>query len=568
MERVPTDVVADDVVRRYRAAIRRLELLVSAGLRRGLDADRIATGDAVVGDATQAYRERQLAAARTILDELERSARTVSPIVTRRAYASAAVAVDRVTIGSSRGVTSALEGRFGGIHQRTVNVLSANLSASLEQAARTARTNVETVFARANELEGALPARGVAGVGFVGRRADDAWRRVALETLAEGQVTLETRWQISRRLVDRLLEDGVTDALTGFVDSAGRRWSLDRYAEMVTRTTTREATSRATVNRMTEHGLALVTISSHPHIEDICTPYDGRTFALPGTPEEDRQGYGVIDNLPPFHPYCVHVTTPAGANLEAFERELGIAARESTVAPEPITPAAPPSPDLEGAASLRDGVRVSPAAKRAGADDVLGAVDDVHRMPADISGLDLPVGARKLSRGHAGGYRYYPRSGEGKDIIVDPAQAPGGNTKAVFAHELGHFVDHRLGPGARFASDVDDDLAGWREALEASGPIREIRRVLADGRAPVMLVDGSIEDRPLSSRHRHLLEYLVDPNEMWARSYTQWIASRAGRPDLVQKDETLAAMRLQWDDDEFEAIAAELDLYFRRRGLA
>lgn len=351
-ERVATDVVADDIIGRYRAAVRRLEALVRQGLERGLDAERIAQGEARIGDSTQAYRERQLAAARQVLAELRDAAPRVAPVMVTRAYGSAVVAVDRVTLGSSHGdVSGALQGRFGGIHQRSVAVLAGNLRASLEAAAVHAMTATEHVFARANELEGALPARGVAGIGFIGRRKDDAWRRVALEQLAEGTVSLETRRQISRRLVGELVAQGVADAATGFVDGAGRRWALDTYAEMATRTTTREATSRAAMNRMSEHGIELVTVSSHPHIADECTPYDGQTFAMPGT---DVDGYDELDELPPFHPNCAHVLTPGAGNLEAFERELDAAARESIEAPPPTPAEAPTVDDGEFGPSLGD----------------------------------------------------------------------------------------------------------------------------------------------------------------------------------------------------------------------
>jgi hypothetical protein len=328
-ERVATDVVGDDLVATYNRAITRLTAQVDAGLRRGLDPARVGSGAQQVGDATLAYRERQRRAAQAIVAELRTTGSRAAPVIAARAYTSTLRAVDRVTVGDIGG----LQGRFAGVHQRAAAVLAGNLTRSLEAAATTAGENVDLVFDRAAALEGPLEPGGPLSQ-FVGRRVDDPWRRLALEELGTGQITGETRRQITERYRERLIREGVTDAATGFVDARGARWDLGTYTEMVTRTTTREATSRGTVNRLHEHGLAIVTISSHPHAADECTPYDGHTFRLPGSTDER---YPELDHLPPFHPRCRHVVTPGGVSFEDFERELGIAAEEAS-APPPAPP--------------------------------------------------------------------------------------------------------------------------------------------------------------------------------------------------------------------------------------
>lgn len=324
VERVPTDLVADDLVRTYEAGIRRLEAEVRLGLARGLDPTRLGTDEQRVGDATLAYRVRQRRQALAIVDELRRAGVTAAPVVTARAYGAGIVAVDAVL--ADLGVAQAdVLGRFGGVHQRAVQVLASNMSRTLEAAARRAGENVGTVFDRADAIEGALDPGSpevLRGLPFIGRRLDDPYRRLALETVGAGLVALERRRDVSAQLVRRLVDEGVTDALTGFVDRAGRRWPLDRYAAMVARTTTREATSRAAMNRLAEHGQDLVTISTHNHAADECTPYDGRTFSISGRDAD----YPRLDRMPPFHPNCRHVVTPAATSLEDFERELGLAA--------------------------------------------------------------------------------------------------------------------------------------------------------------------------------------------------------------------------------------------------
>jgi hypothetical protein len=307
-DRVPTDLVADDLVDTYTRGAARLEDLIREALRRGLDPRRAQTPDARAGDATAAYRLRQLAAARTILADLQARGPRLAPVAVARSYTAGLVAVDATldAIGQAR---PGVRGTFGGVHQRAVQVLAGNLTRTLTAAVERTGENVETVFARADTLEGALhPTRPMptSALPFIGRRQDDPYRRAALEVIGEQTVSLETRRQVSEALTRRLIDEGTTDALTGFIDRAGRRWPLPVYTEMVARTTTREATSRAVVGRLQDHGHDLVTVSSHPHHADECSGYDGETFSLSGRDPE----YPELDQMPPFHPRAVLGDTP------------------------------------------------------------------------------------------------------------------------------------------------------------------------------------------------------------------------------------------------------------------
>lgn len=313
LERHAVDAVADDLIRVYALGAKRLESIIAAGLRRGLSPGRAGTPAQQRGDATAAYRARSLERARAILAELLRDGTAKAPVTAANAYGAGVLAIDR-TIAETR-----LTGTFGWIHQRQVEVYAGNLTRSIEAATGRTTANVEAVFARAAMIDGALPPEGLDAVPrFIGRRVDDPWRRIALETLARGTVSLDTRKQISRALAGQLTREGVTDALTGFVDGAGRRWTLDRYVEMVARTTTREAASRAAVERLREQRVDLVAITSHPHKADECDEFDGKTFTLSGADPR----YPRLRAIPPFHPYCRHVLGPAGGSLDDYEREL------------------------------------------------------------------------------------------------------------------------------------------------------------------------------------------------------------------------------------------------------
>jgi hypothetical protein len=158
----------------------------------------------------------------------------------------------------------------------------------------------------------------------VGRQANDVLRREGLRAAALDLIAGGTQRDAAKELRATLLRRGVS----GFRDRAGRDWGLSSYAEMVVRTTTREAVSTATHHTMIEQGSDLVTISSHRGVEsddERCLRIDGKTFSITG----QTPGYDVLplDQWPPMgtHPRCVHVATPATANLDALERELGLA---------------------------------------------------------------------------------------------------------------------------------------------------------------------------------------------------------------------------------------------------
>lgn len=257
------------MVRIYRQAATRLRSQI-----------RLAIQNDAIG--TAAYRERQLEAIQRELRALGQRTRGLTFRVVAEPYIRGALAVDASTdAGATRAAFA-----FSGTHIREVATIAANVNVRLADA-----------------------------INLVGRRTNDAFRRVALEQIGPGIAAGETRKATSAALEQALIRENVTDAVTGFVDRAGRRWQLDTYARMVARTTTRETMSTGVAKRMGETGQKLITISDHATDTVICQEYEGKTFALPGT---IVKGEETIDQLPPFHPNCLHVATPAEANVDAF----------------------------------------------------------------------------------------------------------------------------------------------------------------------------------------------------------------------------------------------------------
>lgn len=145
-------------------------------------------------------------------------------------------------------------------------------------------------------------------------------------------------------------------------------------------------------------------------------------------------------------------------------------------------------------------------------------------------------------------------SGTAFDILVS---SDGDDPAFTLVHEVGHYLDHQalgVAPGT-FASAAGE-LCELLDSLEMTDAVRELRRL--ERQAPIALSDVGglaviLDDDDFA--------YLLEPEELFARSYAQYVAVRSGDPTLLR--DLLAAQRIvypqQWKDRDFEAVAAAFD---------
>lgn len=105
-------------------------------------------------------------------------------------------------------------------------------------------------------------------------------------------------------------------------------------------------------------------------------------------------------------------------------------------------------------------------------------------------------------------------------------------------HELGHAVDHLvLGLGRAWGSE-SAALDSWWRAVQSSRAFLRLGRACADEEAA----------------------YWPSRRETFARSFSQWTATRAGEPALLQElGRRAAGAGRQWAPDDFAPIAVALD---------
>ncbi len=271
--------------------------------------------------------------------------------------------------------------------------------------------------------------------------------------------------------------------------------------------------------------------------------------------------------------------------------------------PRVAKPKPAPAPDAKQAlpAAATEGPKVSgalkvPAGKKWDwARKALAALDRVH---SDGVLEDLPL-KDSSARTYLGAYSF--RFNKGKSIAISGAGQKAHPYNTLF-HETGHWLDHLAVKNPELAGR-DAVLAQYRFTTQATG--RGFDPLLDEWRdatmnSPTVKVLGQWRNRgegsPLGVAADHIA-YLLRSDEVWARSYAQYVALRSG------DNEALAELRLMqrgvkratsgpiststrmntkplghepdpdtwdypvvWQDDEFEPIAQAFDRLFVKLG--
>ncbi len=124
-------------------------------------------------------------------------------------------------------------------------------------------------------------------------------------------------------------------------------------------------------------------------------------------------------------------------------------------------------------------------------------------------------------------------------------------------HEIGHFLEHQaLGSLAgQFASEIDEAIADWRQAIRVSRSYRWLTWL-----------------RSVDDADQVYVEYVLSWSELFARSYTQYVASRCKSTPIKQQFEDLRfspseqIYPVYWEDAAFAVISEEMDRLFLLKG--
>lgn len=188
--------------------------------------------------------------------------------------------------------------------------------------------------------------------------------------------------------------------------------------------------------------------------------------------------------------------------------------------------------------------------------DAVAAIDRVHG-DGDLPPIPMMV-VRNLpdDRGRSLDAMFVSRKVDGSAPIASAILIRSGAAHRSFVaiHEVGHFIDLCGLPGSDVSSPSEAILSGWRTAVIGSRAYQELERL-----------SGAWGDRA-DERAAGLLAV----EELWARSYAQFVATRSDSPPLLL---ALDAIRgpapdalyypRHWDDDDFAPIDAAIEGLFR-----
>ena len=188
---------------------------------------------------------------------------------------------------------------------------------------------------------------------------------------------------------------------------------------------------------------------------------------------------------------------------------------------------------------------------------VLGHIDAIHRVPALPP---IPV-VREGSEVTPGAYEYIKSSGRPVKIGVQPDSM---TPRLTFAHEVWHFIEHQgIGTIGAYETETDPRLRFILGAARNTDTARYLKTLAGRKVWPVDFADASRANNVID---RTYVEYLLQPRELLARGYAQYVAFKSGDPAMTEE---LAAIRWrpsrgiyypeQWEDREFGSVAGAFD---------
>lgn len=179
---------------------------------------------------------------------------------------------------------------------------------------------------------------------------------------------------------------------------------------------------------------------------------------------------------------------------------------------------------------------------------VAGAwIDATHKIPNPLPKCYV---GRTSQIGLAG--EYVPSETGSVDIRISRL---GSNKELTALHEMGHFIDHvGIGTPRQFSSE-------WNEPV-----VNGVMGAIRNSRAYLILEDMSLKSDN-SLRMQEELDYLLEPQECFARAYAQWIAYKTNHPRVIGPLDAIRSRldyikHRQWDDDDFLDIARAFDKLF------
>lgn len=227
--------------------------------------------------------------------------------------------------------------------------------------------------------------------------------------------------------------------------------------------------------------------------------------------------------------------------------------REPTVAeplqaPTRLQPSGPPVSDV---LTLPSRGQLAAAMREA-----LAAIDSVH---GDGTLPSIPVKAGPKTMAQQGYFKWITSTGQPIEIKVSNSAEHPMNT---LAHEIGHFIEKAgLLPAAQGNQQLMNAVQAYETTVKNSGAFQRLQRLLYGNEKL------NLNGLPYGADMQYM-RYLLRSEEIWARSYAQYIAVRSQNSAMLEelRKEQAYIYPVAWQDADFEPIAAAIDELFKMIG--
>ncbi len=219
--------------------------------------------------------------------------------------------------------------------------------------------------------------------------------------------------------------------------------------------------------------------------------------------------------------------------------------------------------DLDGMIEMTTEELARAAAARDELQTAMRRLEDFHALPADADEIVVefaPLGdntwGQHYAETHIPGSVSDPITTHSRWIRVNP-EKPIRDMQGTMTHEFGHYLDIQLGghrephregviTGSWFSKS--EEAAGWRAAVRDTEAVKALERI--------------------PDSERVYREYLLTNEELWARSYAQWVALRTGSDELMKSvhapGDRDGLPERQWSSADFGPVATEFDKLMER----
>jgi hypothetical protein len=194
------------------------------------------------------------------------------------------------------------------------------------------------------------------------------------------------------------------------------------------------------------------------------------------------------------------------------------------------------------------------------AEDLYLAVRSINQVHGD--GV-LPLVPILLRTGLMARGSFAERGGTPISIVI---RAESRHRGFALVHEVGHLLDFAgIGTAGRYASESNHpSLAVWKQAVFRSDAVQRLIHLVGEVASLLPVAESA---RVFDARE------FLEPAELWARSYAQYVALQSGDSNLIA---ALTAARTpnpameyyptQWSDEDFLPIGGAIEDLFRRIG--